>query len=176
MAERTLTGDGYETTFQVNHLAYFLLTNLLLGRLNASAPARVVVVSSNAHRGADLPFDNLQGDRGYDGHTAYSRSKLCNILFANALALRSDPREVTVNSLHPGVINTNLLRAGWGGGGDNLAAGARTSVYLADSEEVAQTTGRYFENSRLAQSSARSLDETLQERLWQVSETLTRPA
>jgi NAD(P)-dependent dehydrogenase (short-subunit alcohol dehydrogenase family) len=173
MEERTLTGDGLETTFQVNHLAYFLLSILLLDRMKTSAPARIVVVSSNTHRGADLAFDNLQGERSYDGYAAYSRSKLCNVLFANALARRLDPSQVTVNSLHPGVINTNLLRAGWGGGGGSLAAGARTSVYLADSDQVTTTTGCYFDNSRLAQSSQRSLDEALQERLWQVSASLT---
>jgi NAD(P)-dependent dehydrogenase (short-subunit alcohol dehydrogenase family) len=173
MPERTLTGDGLETTFQVNHLAYFVLTHLLLDRLRASAPARIIIVSSNTHRGADLDFDNLQGERRYDGYSAYARSKLGNVLFTNALARRLDKNAVTANALHPGVIRTNLLRAGWGGGGGSLAVGARTSVYLADSDDVAGVTGKYFDSSREAPSSARSLDHALQERLWQVSETLT---
>ena len=172
MRRRMVTADGLETTFQVNHLAYFLLTNLLLDRLRESAPARVVVVSSNTHRGADLTWDNLQGERSYDGYSAYARSKLCNVLFTNALARRLAGSGVTANALHPGVINTNLLRAGWSGGGGNLAAGARTSVYLADSEEMAGTTGKYFVDERPAPSSPQSLDEGLQERLWEVSEAL----
>jgi NAD(P)-dependent dehydrogenase (short-subunit alcohol dehydrogenase family) len=172
MPERTLTADGLETTFQVNHLAYFLLTRLLLDRLRQCAPARVVIVSSNTHRGADLDFNNLQGERRYDGYSAYSRSKLCNVLFAYALARRVPASEVTVNALHPGVIATNLLRAGWGGGGGSLSAGAKTSVYLADSDDVASTTGQYFDNARPSPSSPRSMDKALQEKLWQLSESL----
>ena len=176
MQRRVVTADGLETTFQVNHLTYFLLTHLLMDRLRESAPARVVVVSSNTHRGADLAWDNLQGERTYDGYAAYARSKLCNVLFTYALARRLANSGVTANALHPGVINTNLLRAGWGGGGGNLAAGARTSVYLADSDEIQQTTGRYFVDERPTTSSSRSLDEGLQERLWEVSEALAFPA
>jgi len=176
MQRRAVTADGLETTFQVNHLAYFLLTNLLADRLRESSPARVVVVSSMTHQGADLAWDNLQGERSYDAYTAYARSKLCNVLFTYALARRLAGSGVTANALHPGVINTNLLRAGWGGGGGNLAAGARTSVYLADSDEVAETTGQYFVNERPAPSSPRSLDEGLQEKLWDVSEALAFPA
>jgi NAD(P)-dependent dehydrogenase (short-subunit alcohol dehydrogenase family) len=173
MQRREVTADGMETTFQVNHLACFLLTHLLLDRLRESAPARVVVVSSNTHRGADITWDNLQGERSYDGYSAYARSKLCNVLFTNALARRLAGSGVTANALHPGVINTNLMRAGWGGdSGGNLAAGARTPVYLADSDAVAGTTGVYFVDERPAPSSLRSLDEAVQERLWEVSEAL----
>lgn len=176
MQRRVVTADGMETTFQVNHIGYFLLTQLLLDRLRESAPSRVVVVSSNTHRSADLAWDNLQGERAYDGFSAYARSKLCNVLFTLALARRIAGSGVTANALHPGVINTNLMRAGWGGGGGSLAAGARTSVYLADSQAVAETSGQYFVDERLAQPSPRSLDEGLQARLWEVSETLAFPA
>jgi len=170
MRTRTLTADGLEMTWAVNHLAYFVLTNRLLDRLRASALARVVVVSSDAHVSGHLDFDNLQGERHYDGHSAYSLSKLCNVLFTYALARRLAGSGATANVLHPGVISTNLLRAGWGDWGGSLEKGAETPVFLAADEAVAGVTGQYFEDMRPTPSAKLTYDEALQERLWAISE------
>jgi len=167
---RTLTGDGFETTFAVNHLAPFLLTNLLLERLKASAPSRIISVSSGTHRGGQIEWDNLQGERHYSGYDAYSRSKLANVLFAFALARRLKGTGVTSNALHPGVISTKLLHAGWkSAGGADLERGAETSVMLATDPAVEGITGRYFDNRREAASSPATQDIRLQEELWRVS-------
>jgi NAD(P)-dependent dehydrogenase (short-subunit alcohol dehydrogenase family) len=178
MRERVLTDDGLETTFAVNHLAPFWLTLLLLDRLRASAPARIVNVSSTTHHSAQVEFGNLQGERHYDGYSAYALSKLGNVLFTNALARRLawEGAGVTANALHPGVVRTNLLRAGWGGGGTNPEAGARTPVYLAADPAVASTTGLYFVDQRPTPASALARDEALQEQFWEVSEQLIKAA
>ena len=172
MRERRLTGDGLETTFAVNHLAPFLLTHLLLDLLKASAPARIVVVSSGTHQSAKVDFGNLQGEKRYDGYAAYALSKLGNVLFAYELAERLAGTGVTVNCLHPGVIATKLLRAGWGGRGNGLAEGAETLVYLASSPEVENVTGKYFVRKRETPSSPASHDEKLRKEFWKVSERL----
>ena len=179
---RELTEDGYEKTFAVNHLAPFLLTNLLLERLRASAPARVVTTSSGAHGGGRLDFDDLQGERSWSMMRAYGTSKLANILFTRGLAMRVDAAEVTANCLHPGVINTKLGR-----GAGRLAGlawtlgrpffrsprrGAATIVYLATSEEGGEVTGGYYENSRPVGTSAAAEDIELADRLWRESERL----
>jgi NAD(P)-dependent dehydrogenase (short-subunit alcohol dehydrogenase family) len=179
---RELTEDGYEKTFAVNHLAPFLLTNLLLERLRASAPARVITTSSGAHGGGRLDFDDLQGERSWSMMRAYSASKLANILFTRGLAMRVDAAEVTANCLHPGVINTKL-----GGGAGRLAGlmwtlgrpffgsprrGASTIVYLATSEEGGEVTGGYYESSRPVGTSAAAADIDLADRLWHESERL----
>ena len=170
---RTLTADGLETTFAVNHLAPFLLTNLLGDLLAASAPARVVTVASVAHQSAQLEFADLQGTYRYDGYTAYAFSKLCNILFTYELADRLADAGVTANCLHPGVVATKLLQAGFPGlRGATVIEGARTPVYLATSPEVAEITGTYFVGGRPARSSAVSYDVTARRRLWRVSEQL----
>jgi retinol dehydrogenase 14 len=176
MQTRTLTADGLETTWAVNHLAPFVLANSLLPLLVASAPSRIVIVSSDAHFGAKVDFDNLQGERRYDGHRAYAQSKLCNVLHAYALARRLAGQGVTVNALHPGVIATALLKAGWGGGGASLAKGAQTPVYVAVDDAVAQVTGEYFENRRATASAKSTYDAALQERLWAVSEAASAAA
>jgi NAD(P)-dependent dehydrogenase (short-subunit alcohol dehydrogenase family) len=151
-----LTKDGFEETLQVNHLAPFLLTHLLLPRIRG----RIINVSSAVHaRGQVEPFDHLNDLEGYD---AYAASKLGNILFTNALARRV---KIPVVALHPGVIGTKLLRAGFGSfGGGDVAEGARTSVMLATASEI--PTGKYFSNEREVSSSARSRDEELQERFY----------
>ena len=173
---RELTEDGYEKTFAVNHLAPFLLTNLLLERLRHSAPARVITTSSGAHGGGRLNLDDLQGERSWSMMRAYGTSKLANILFTRGLAMRVDAAEVTANCLHPGVINTKLGRgAGWLAGlvwtlGRPFFAsprrGASTIVYLATSEEGGEVTGGYYENSRPAGTSAAAADIELADRLW----------
>ncbi len=181
--ERRLTEDGLEMTFAVNHLAYFLLTQLLLDVLRAAAPARVVNVSSEAHRRARLDFDDLMGERRYRGWRAYCRSKLANLLFTYELARRIDGSGVTANALHPGWVATGFGRDnGWRGRLLQSAArwlaigpdeGARTAIYLASSPEVAGVSGRYFVRERAVPSSPASYDEAAARRLWQVSEELT---
>lgn len=171
--ERQLSQDGFELTFAVNHLAHFLLVNLLLETLRRSAPARVVVVASMVHHSGRLDLDDLQAERGFDGYAAYANSKLANVLFTGALAERLAGSGVTANSLHPGVIATKLLRAGWGGGGADLEAGAAASVYLATAPEVAGVTGRYFEGRRERAAARAAQDRELQARLWQISAALT---
>jgi retinol dehydrogenase-14 len=172
MPQRTLTPDGLETTFAINHLAHFLLTNLLLEKIKHSAPARIITVSSGMHRGARIEWDNLQGEKNYTGYDAYARSKLANVLFAFELAARLAGAQVTSNALHPGVIHTKLLHAGSQPGAEDLARGARTSVYLATAPEVAGVTGKYFENSREAVPAPLAQDKRLRQEFWRVSARL----
>ncbi len=176
---RKPTADGFEMTFAVNHLAPFLLTNLLLPKLLASAPARVVTVASEAHRQARLDFDDLQGERDYAAFRAYGRSKLANILFSNELARRLAGTRVTSNSLHPGVVATGFGKndPGWMRllvtvGRPFLTSpekGARTTLHVATAPELAGVSGRYFKRSREARPSAAALDAGSQARLWDVS-------
>ncbi len=170
--ERKLSVDGHELTFAVNHLAHFLLTELLWPRLEQHAPARVVNVSSQAHQGGHIDLADLERTRGYSGSAAYAASKLANVLHASALATRHDPARVTANSLHPGVIETKLLREGWGGGGAPLAQGARTSVHLAVDPALAGVSGRYFVDAREARPAAAAADAKLREGLWAASARL----
>jgi NAD(P)-dependent dehydrogenase (short-subunit alcohol dehydrogenase family) len=158
-AHRHVTADGLERTFALNHLAPFLLTNLLLDRLIASAPARIVTVSSGAHASGRIDFDDLQGERNYSGQRAYSQSKLANVMFTYELARRLEGTGVTATVLHPGVVRTSF-------GAEDQAAhfaamirvarllmktsaqGAATPIYLASSPEVEGITGRYFANRK----------------------------
>jgi len=177
---RILTSDGIEMTFALNHLNYFLLTNLLLEVLKASAPARIVNVSSGMHVNARLDFENLQGEKKYTGWDAYARSKLCNLLFTYELARRLEGTGVTANALHPGYVATNLAAnngllvgtfAKLSGRlfGHKPQDGARTSVFLASGREVEGVTGKYFADCQAVESSALSYDRALAARLWQVS-------
>lgn len=181
---RQTTVDGYERTFAINHLAPFLLTNLLLDRLKADAPARIITVSSMAHQGQRIHLDDLnQKRRGYSAWRAYGESKLANLLFTYALARRLAGSGVTANTLHPGFVATNFAK----NNGPlwqvfmTLARpfaisperGAQTSVYLASSPEVANVSGRYFIRSKPAQSSRASMDVDAQEELWRLSEQMT---
>ena len=180
---RSLTEDGYESTFAVNHLAPFLLTNLLLDVLEESAPARIVTTSSDAHRSGSIDLDDLQGERKWSAWSAYSNSKLANVLFIRALAKRLDPAEVTANCLHPGVIRTRLgrgtalpIRLGWRVTAlffKSPSRGASTIVHLVSSDDGGQATGEYFVDSRRVHPSRKAQDEDLAERLWEASETLT---
>jgi NAD(P)-dependent dehydrogenase (short-subunit alcohol dehydrogenase family) len=171
---RMVSADGYELTFAVNHLAHFLLTCLLLDRLKASAPARVVTVSSQVHASGTIHFDDPQLEHGWSAYEAYAQSKLANVLFAYALARRLTGSGVTSNTLHPGVVGTKLLREGFGGGGGtDVTEGARTSVYLASDPAVAAVTGEYFVRRQPARSAHATYDEALQERLWSLSKDLT---
>jgi NAD(P)-dependent dehydrogenase (short-subunit alcohol dehydrogenase family) len=180
-----LTADGLEETFAVNHLAPFLLTKELLDVLHAAAPARVVTVSSAAHRTARMQWDDLQFARHpYTQWRAYGQSKLANVLFTYELAKRLDPAKVTANALHPGVIASGFGQT-YGGAMSVLIrmahpffaspeSGARTSVYLASSPEVAGVTGKYFARCKETKSSTVSYDEASQKKLWAISEELTR--
>jgi len=180
--KRELTVDGLEKTFALNHLAPFLLT-LELGELLArSAPARVVTVASDAHRRARLDLDDLQATKGYDAFTAYGNSKLCNILFSRELAARWRDRGVTSNSLHPGVVRTNfgesggfLIRTGvrvakWFF--LSAADGARTTIHLAASPDVAGVTGEYFAKEKIARPRRAAESDELARGLWVASEKL----
>jgi retinol dehydrogenase-14 len=184
--DHTVTEDGFETTFGVNHLGHFLLTTLLVDQLRSSAPARVVVVASLAHRSArsGLDFEDLQAERGYSPIGAYNRSKLANIYFTRELARRLAGSGVTANSLHPGFVASRLGRDGDGGLLGNIAMtlgrpfaisparGARTSIYLASSPAVADVTGQYFARCREARPSRVATDDDAARRLWSVSEEL----
>lgn len=178
--KRHLSPDGIELTFALNHLNYFLLTNLLLPILQASAPARIVNVSSGAHRGAEINFDDLESKRSYNGWKAYAQSKLANLLFTYELARRLDSAQVTVNAMHPGFVGTRLAKNnGWlCNVGLSIVhrlfarkpeEGARTIVYLAASPEVAGITGKYFFDGQEEPSAAASYDEQSARRLWEIS-------
>jgi NAD(P)-dependent dehydrogenase (short-subunit alcohol dehydrogenase family) len=171
---RHLTQDGLETTFQVNYLAPFLLTNLLLDPLLAAAPARIVVVSSAVHQRAPVDLTDLQGERRYDGYSAYGLSKLGNLLFTYELAERLRGTGVTVNALHPGAVSTKLLHAGFrASGGASPREGARTAVYLATSPDVEGMSGGYFVDERRTTSSPASYSRELRAAFWSASERLT---
>lgn len=167
MQERKLSQDGYELTFAVNHLAPMALTLALLPLLRASR-ARVVNVSSYAHRRGDFDFNDLDFAHGFEGYRAYARSKLANIYFSNELAER-ERGGLTSNSLHPGGVTTKLLQTGFGITGITPAQGAETSVYLATSPDVELTTGKYFSESREMPTMPPLLSLETQKKLWEVS-------
>jgi NAD(P)-dependent dehydrogenase (short-subunit alcohol dehydrogenase family) len=177
--QRRETADHLEMQFAVNHLAYFLLTNLLLDKLKASAPARIVNVASQVHASGVIDFDDLQARRHYHASQVYSNTKLANVLFTYELARRLQGSGVTVNCLHPGVVATNLLNDYMGvphgrrDRGIDTSKGAQTSLYLATSPELAVVSGRYYVNQEERRSTAVAYDETLARRLWQVSAELT---
>ena len=181
---RILTEDGIEATFAVNHLGYFLLTQLLLERIVQSAPARIVNVASIAHRRATMDFDDLFYERGYSLVKAYGRSKLGNVLYTRLLAQKLAGTGVTVNSLHPGAVDTGIWSAAPAWMKPLIAIlrrfafisaeeGGRRIVQLVASPELSGTTGQYFENGRIVDPAPRARDDALARRLWQESERLT---
>jgi NAD(P)-dependent dehydrogenase (short-subunit alcohol dehydrogenase family) len=181
---REVTDEGFERTFALNHVAYFVLTNLLLSRLKSSAPARVVSVASEAHRGATLDFADLQTSRNYSGWLAYKRSKLCNILFTRALARRLEGTRVTANALHPGFVASEFGNNNGGIFGVGLAIakrfmaiapaeGAKTPVYLASAPEVAELSALYFDKCAVREPSAAAQDDQSAEALWRETAQLT---
>jgi NAD(P)-dependent dehydrogenase (short-subunit alcohol dehydrogenase family) len=186
LAERRVTEDGIETTFAVNHLAPFLLTNLLLDRLRDSAPARVVTVASDAHQGGKIDFDDLSGERRFSGWVAYAQSKLANILFTSELARRLEGTGVTANCLHPGVVHTGFGREGpavirmyFKIAGRFLLTperGADTIVYLASSAEVEGRSDGYYVKRKRVEPSMAAKDRETARRLWEMSAHLTRLA
>ena len=175
---------GVEMTFHVNHLAHFLLTNLLLDTLTASAPARIVNVTSRAHEYDNMDFDDLGFERSYFGMKAYARSKLANLLFTYELARRLAGSGVTVNAVHPGGVATDIWRTNFPVLGPAIKwvmslfaltpeEGADTLIYLASSPDVEGVTGKYFVEREAIASSPLSYDEQVAARLWEVSEELT---
>ncbi len=184
--QRQLSVDGIEMTFALNHLAGFLLTNLLLDTLKASAPARIINVSSGAHTTGKIEFDNLQAERGYSPRV-YENSKLANILFTMELARRLEGTGVTVNALHPGFTSTGFAK----NNGKVIAAlvsifaplvarssakGAETSIYLASSPSVEGITGKYFHNSRVLPAAPQATDMIVASKLWYVSDEMVHLA
>ncbi|MBP6014085.1 MAG: SDR family oxidoreductase [Alphaproteobacteria bacterium] len=181
---RQLSEDGIERTLALNHLGYFLLTAQLLDLLKASGPSRIVNVASAAHQGAKLDLDDLQNEKRYSGFGVYGQSKLANVYFTYELARRLRGTSVTANCLHPGFVAT---RFGDNNGGfvktliglaKSLAAiseadGAKTSVCLASSPEVAGVSGKYFDKCKAVKSSTVSYDEDVARELWRLSERMT---
>ena len=181
--KRQVTVDGFETQFAVNHLAPFLLTNLLLDTLKRSAPARIVTVTSDMHRGASISFDDLQSVGSYRPVRVYSETKLANVLFTYELARKLKGTKVTANCLHPGMVATKLLADGIGIPrpltsttkliGSSPEKGAKTSIYLAASPEVEGVSGKYFVKEKPVESSQISYDQSLASRIWKQSAELT---
>jgi NAD(P)-dependent dehydrogenase (short-subunit alcohol dehydrogenase family) len=181
---RRLTTDGFEWQFGVNHLAPFLLTTLLLDRLKASAPARIVTVASRAHKRGVIDFDDLNWERRkYDGLQVYSATKLANILFTGELARRLAGANVTANCLHPGVVATRIF-SHMGLFGKVFGAlskplllppekGAETTVYLATSAEVANVSGKYFDKCKAVEPAPAANEDAVARRLWEISVRLT---
>jgi NAD(P)-dependent dehydrogenase (short-subunit alcohol dehydrogenase family) len=184
---RQLSVDGIEMTFALNHLAYFLVTNLLLDTIKASAPGRIINVSSDAHSGGKIDFDNLQGERSYSGIGPYGNTKLANILFTTELARRLEGTGVTVNALHPGLVST-----GFGKNNPGLLMkimglvipliarspekGAETSIYLASSPVVQNITGKYFVDCKVTQPAPQATESGVARKLWDVSAEMVRLA
>jgi len=181
---REETAEGLERTFAVNHLGYFMTTLLLWDSLVAAPSARIINLSSDAHRQAKLNFDDLQNRHKYAGFRAYGQSKLANVLFTYELDRRRGDLPITVNAVHPGFVASNFGRNNRGIVGlvmtrlvplfaKSVAEGAATSIYLASSPEVAGVSGRYFSDCRAVKSAPQSYDRAAAERLWAISEELT---
>jgi len=183
LTKRSETEDGLESTFAVNHLGPFLLTSLLVDILKASAPSRIVNVTSDAHKGARVNFDDLQGERKFSGWQAYGQSKLAMILYTRGLAKNLEGTGVTVNSAHPGVVRTNFAKNN--GGLVMLGfrflgmffispeSAAKRILYVATSPDLEGVTGKYFTKMHEVKSSQESYDDDSARRLWQISEQLT---
>ncbi len=181
---RCLSVDGIEMTLALNHLGYFLLTGLLLDKLRGADAARIVNVSSMAHRGPQIDLDDPQGERRYSGWRAYQASKLANIHFTYRLAEMLEGSSVSVNCLHPGFVASKFGHSNRGWlkwamilaqqlGAISEAKGARTSIHLAAAEALDGVSGKYFDKSEIAESSAASHDKEARERLWRLSEELS---
>ncbi len=174
--KRSLSKDGIEMNLAVNHLAPFLLTNLLLDLLKESAPARIINVSSAAHKQGKMNFSDIEGQKGWGSFRSYANSKLANILFTRKLARMLEGTGVSVNCLHPGVVNTRLF--------DKMPGillglfklfmitpekGARTTIFLASSQDIASVTGEYFSNSRVARTTKLAQSTEAADKLWEIS-------
>jgi len=184
LPRRVTTADGLEATFATNHLGHFVLTNLLLDLLKASAPSRILNITSDAHKGAEIDFEDLMGEKKFSGFKAYGQSKLANVLFTYELARRLEGTGVTVNCLHPGVVRTGFGKDAGGlfSIGVRVVSpfmmspekAARAAVYLASSPELEGITGKHFSKGKEEKSSRESYDQATADRLWQVSAELTK--
>jgi len=183
IGKRTITADNLDKTFALNHLAYYHLTHLLLDKIKASAPARIVNTASSAHRLGKMDFDNLQGERRYSQWRAYGTSKLENILFTFELARRLAGTGVTANAVHPGYVRSGfattasplmrvVVRAGMVGA-LSVEKGARTTLWAATSPDLEGVTGKFLARCKIAEPTAAAHDEAAQRRLWELSEHLT---
>jgi NAD(P)-dependent dehydrogenase (short-subunit alcohol dehydrogenase family) len=178
---RKTSVDGLEMTFATNHMAYFVVTNILLDRLKATPGARIVSTASDAHRSGKLDFDDLQSEKSYGSFRVYGTSKLCNILFTRELARRLDGADVTANCLHPGFVGTRfgqnnasniftkLLRDAVMSLGISPEEGAKTIIHLASSPDVATISGEYFYKCKVAEPTAAAQNDADGKRLWDVS-------
>ncbi len=184
LPKRNQTVDGLEATFATNHLGHFLLTNLLLDILKTSAPSRIINLTSSAHFGTEINFEDLKGEKKYSGYHAYSQSKLPNILFTHQLAKQIEGAGVTVNSLHPGVVRTGFGKDQRGLMSVLVTIGrplmisperaAEAVIYLATSPDMEAVTGKFFSRGKESKSSTQSYDEKSAERLWKLSAELTK--
>src|SRR2546426_4097973 len=180
---RLVTTDGYENTLATNYLAPFLLTNLQLGLLRASAPSRIINVSSVGHYNGHINFDDLNLEKDYGGWKAYGQSKLALVLFTHELAKKLQGTGITVNSVHPGTVATNIWTRPFGPAGfimalpklfmTSPAKGAETIVFLASSPDANGLNGEYLEKLKVKKSSDESYNEEIAQRLWDVSTKLT---
>ncbi len=168
---KVILPNGYERTFMINHLASFSLTLHLLELIKNTPQSRIVNVSSRA-QSRSIDFDNLNGEKYYDSYNAYAVSKLENVLFTYHLANILKNEDTTVNCLHPGVVSTKLLHAGWGMGGVSLHDGAQNSIFAAISPDIANKTGVYIVEKKILKSVALSYDKTVQKRLWEISKLI----
>ena len=178
-AKREVTIDGFEKNFAINHLAHFLLTMLLLDIIKKNSSARIISVSSEAHRFTDMNFEDLQSEKSFNSYKAYGQSKLANILFVKKLSEILKGTGVTVNCLHPGVVSTHLFdkMGGFSKGMFGLMMitpekGAETSIYLATSDEVKNITGEYFKKKKVVKSSSASTNKESADKLWELSRKL----
>jgi len=184
LPKRITTADGYEAVFATNHLGHFLLTSLLLDLLKTSAPSRIINVTSDAHRGAEIDFEDLIQEKKYSAFKAYHQSKLANVLFTYQLAKVLEGTGVTVNCLHPGVVRTGFGKDMGGLFSISVklagpfmmspAKAAQALVYMASAPELENVSGKHFAKGKEKESSRESHDMHAAERLWQVSEDLTR--
>ena len=180
-AFRDVTEEGFERTFALNHLGYFLMTKKLLPLVEKSDYKRIVNVSSSAHYGIDFEFDNMNGEKKYSGFDIYKRSKLANVMFTYELAKRIEGTGITANCLHPGFVSTNfgknnnflwrnVIRVAMWLTAISVKDGAKTSIHLACSDEVKDITGRFFANSQIKKGSSKAKNEEHNRKLWELSE------
>ena len=180
-AFRDVTEEGFERTFALNHLGYFLMTKKLLPLVEKSDYKRIVNVSSSAHYGIDFEFDNMNGEKKYSGFDVYKKSKLANVMFTYELAKRIEGTGITANCLHPGFVSTNfgknnnflwrnVIRVAMWLTAISVKDGAKTSIHLACSDEVKDITGRFFANSQIKKGSSKAKNEEHNRKLWELSE------
>ena len=185
-AFRDVTEEGFERTFALNHLGYFLMTKKLLPLIEKSGYARIVNVSSSAHYGIDFEFDNIHGEKKYKGFDAYKKTKLANVMFTYELAKRIESKGITANCLHPGFVatkfgnNNNILWRMFIGIAKMMMAisvkdGAKTTVHLACSKDLENTTGRFFANCEVKKGSSKAKNEQHNQKLWEISEKMLEP-